>query len=328
LAEPTLDEDTALAVELAGPAGGLDTRLLDGVEPAGPTALAASAGRRRREMTRHVVALAPFSVYTTLFLLVPAVYILVKAFQDANGNWSLANFRFILFSSSVYRDGFRTSLELSLLAAVIPAVVGLLIAYAVHSAPSGSPLRRGVIAVSGIFSQFGGVPLAFMFIAAIGPGGLATGWLGAIGIHISSSFLSSFWGVAFVYMYFQIPLMVLVTMPALEALRSATREAAHNLGARSFEYWRYVGGPVLLPSFLGSVLLLFCFALAAYATAYALTSDTIALTPVQIGDFLNGNSIVGQQSVAYALGLGMLVLLIVVMLLYSFLQRRVSRWQR
>lgn len=288
----------------------------------------APSASRRREVLRHVAGLSPFGLYTTLFLLLPAGYVLVKAFQDANGNWTLSNIRFVFSSSAVYRQGLVTSLELSLLAAAVPGALGLLVAYAVHTAPRRSPLRRSVIAMSGIFSQFGGVPLAFMFIASIGPGGLVTRWLAAAGIQLPGQFLYGFWGVAFVYMYFQIPLMVLVMMPALEALEAATREAARSLGATSLAYWRYVGAPVLAPSFLASLLLLFCFSLAAYATAYALTSDTIALTPVQIGDFLNGNSIVGQQSVAYALGLGMLVLLAFVMVIYAVLQKRVSAWQR
>jgi putative spermidine/putrescine transport system permease protein len=129
-------------------------------------------------------------------------------------------------------------------------------------------------------------------------------------------------------MYFQIPLMVLVILPALEGLRPAWREAAQNLGARTWDYWRLVGGPVLLPSFLGCVLLLFGSALSAYATAEALTSGTIPLTAIQIGSFLNGNVIAGQENVGKALGLGMVVIIAVAMLIYVALQRRAAKWLR
>ena len=131
-----------------------------------------------------------------------------------------------------------------------------------------------------------------------------------------------------VYLYFQIPLMVLVILPALEGLRPAWREAAENLGARSWEYWRFVGGPVLLPSFLGCVLLLFGSALSAYATAEALTSGTIPLTSIQIGSFLNGNVIPGQENVGMALSLGMVVIIAVAMSIYVLLQRRAAKWLR
>jgi putative spermidine/putrescine transport system permease protein len=321
LAEPRLS-DAEVAVELAGQAGELGSVVLDDPQPR------PAPGRRRRELLQHGASLAPFTAYTAVFLLVPAVAVCVGAFQDGTGNFTLANVRLALSSSEPYRQGLINSIEMSLLASVIPAVAGLLIAYAVHTAPPASFLRRAIISTSGVFSQFGGVPLAFLFVAALGPAGLASGWLGRLGLHITSSFLYSFSGVAFVYMYFQVPLMVLVILPALEGLRSSTREAAHNLGARSWEYWRYVGAPVLMPSFLGSTLLLFGFALAAYATADALTSGTLALTSIQIGSFLNGNVAAGQANVGKALAFGMLVILALVMVLYSVLQRRASRWLR
>ena len=128
-----------------------------------------------------------------------------------------------------------------------------------------------------------------------------------------------------VYFYFQIPLMVLVILPALEGLRPAWREAAENMGARTWHYWRYVGGPVLLPSFLGCVLLLFGSALSAYATAEALTNGTIPLTSIQIGSFLNGNVIAGQENIGKALGLGMVVIIAVAMMIYVVLQRRAAQ---
>jgi putative spermidine/putrescine transport system permease protein len=129
-------------------------------------------------------------------------------------------------------------------------------------------------------------------------------------------------------MYFQIPLMVLIILPALEGLRPSWREAAENLGARSWSYWRHVGGPVLLPSFLSCLMLLFGSALSAYATAEALTSGVIPLTAIQIGTFLNGNVIAGQANVGKALGLGMVIIIGVVMVAYVLLQRRTAKWLR
>jgi putative spermidine/putrescine transport system permease protein len=140
--------------------------------------------------------------------------------------------------------------------------------------------------------------------------------------------LYSFYGVAFVYLYFQIPLMVLVITPALGGLRPAWREAAENLGASSFRYWRTVGIPVLLPSVLGGMLLLFGSAFAAYATADTLTAGTVTLAPIQIGEVLNGNVISGEENIGYAIGLGMLIVLTITMVLYSLVRRRASRWLR
>ena len=140
--------------------------------------------------------------------------------------------------------------------------------------------------------------------------------------------LYKFWGVAFVYMYFQIPLMVLIITPALAGLRPAWREAAENLGASSWQYWRHVGIPVLMPAVLGSTFLLFGSAFSAYATAEALTLGTIALTPIQIGAILQGNVLAGETNIAYALAFAMIVILMVSVVAYGLLRRRTSRWLR
>jgi putative spermidine/putrescine transport system permease protein len=212
---------------------------------------------------------------------------------------------------------------------ILPGILGLIVANAVLTS-RGRVLRRIVSTASGVFAQFGGVPLAFLFIATLGTTGLVTGWLKALGADPwNHGFdLYKLGGVAIVYTYFQLPLMVLVITPALEGLRPAWREAASGLGARGWQYWRYVGGPVLFPSFLGGVLLLFGGSLSAYATAEALTSGSISLSPIQIGSFLNGNVIAGQQNVGKAIGLGMVVIIAVVMVFYFILQRRASRWLR
>ncbi len=217
-----------------------------------------------------------------------------------------------------------------MITSVVPGIFGFLIAYAIFTARRGLILTRVAVTASGVFANFGGVPLAFLFIATLGTTGVATGWLTHLGFNpYQHGFnLYDLGGVALVYMYFQIPLMVLVILPAFEGLRPSWREAAENLGARSWHYWRYIGGPVLMPSFLGCVLLLFGSAFSAYATAEALTSGTIPLTAIQIGSFLNGNVLAGQQNVGKALGLGMVVVIAILMALYALLQRRAARWLR
>ncbi|HUZ55067.1 MAG TPA: ABC transporter permease subunit [Streptosporangiaceae bacterium] len=292
----------------------------------------AAAGRRsltNLRRARDLAGVVPFTSYVLLGLVLPMGAILIGAFRKpVSGSFTLHNLH--IASHGIYLHGFATSMELSLIASVVPGILGFLIAYAIFTARRGSVLRRVAITASGVFANFGGVPLAFLFIATLGNTGLATQWLTDIGFNpYNSGFdLYGLGGVALVYMYFQIPIMVLVILPAFEGLRPAWREAAQNMGARSWQYWRYVGVPVLAPSVLGATLLLFGSAFSAYATAEALTSGTIPLTSIQIGSFLNGNVLAGQQDVGFALGLGMVVIIAVVMLVYVCLQRRAARWLR
>ena len=272
--------------------------------------------------------LLPFAAWMWLFLGIPAIAVAVGAFEKSSGSgFTMANLD--TATTGVYLLGFKNSLKLALVTSIIPGVAGTFLAYAIHTS-RGTVLRRLVVTASGVLANFGGIPLAFLFIASIGAEtALVTNWLRDVGINLYPTFnLYTFSGVALVYMYFQVPLMVLVTLPAFEGLKQSWHEAAENLGGHSWQYWRYIGIPVLLPSLLGSTLLLFGSALSAYATADALTAGTLALTPLQIGSFLNGNVIAGQQNVGKALALGLVLIVAVVMGLYVLLQRRASRWLR
>jgi putative spermidine/putrescine transport system permease protein len=303
-------------------------------QAAAPEALTSGARPSRVSTSLHHglkwLGIVPFGVYVALGLIAPFIAIAIASFRNsATGAFTLSNFNTALHGT--YLLGLRTSLVLSIASAIVPGIFGLLIAYAIFTAKRGNALRQVVITASGVFANFGGVPLAFLFIATLSTTGIVTGWIKDIsGIDIWNHGFTLYnaYGVFFVYMYFQIPLMVLVILPALEGLRPAWREAAQNMGARTWQYWRYVGGPVLLPSFMGCLLLLFGSAFAAYATAEALSGGTIPLTPIQIGALLNGNVLAGQENLGYALGVIMVVVIAIVMIIYVILQRRAARWLR
>ncbi len=278
----------------------------------------------------------PFLANVILVLGVPTGVNINNAFRSDSGHFTWQNIHTIISGAVVggvrqtqYRAGFENSLKLALVTAIVPGILGTLIAYAI-SISEHAPFKRISSATSGVLAQFGGVNLAFMFIASFAANGIATRWLSSIGADPWNHGFSlyKFWGVAFVYMYFQIPLMVLIITPAFAGLRPAWREAAENLGASRWRYWRHVGLPVLMPAILGSMFLLFGSGFSAYATAEALTGGTIAITPVQIGAVLEGNVISGENNIAFALAFSMIVILLVTVIGYVLLRRRTSRWLR
>jgi putative spermidine/putrescine transport system permease protein len=181
----------------------------------------------------------------------------------------------------------------------------------------------------GVASNFAGVPLAFAFIALLSPTGVLTGWLKAIGLNpYDHGFtLYTFWGLSIVYLYFQFPLMVLIISPAIDGLRQEWLEASENLGASTFQYWRYVAFPILLPSLLGTMILLFGNSFGAYATAFALTGGQISLVTIVIGAQLRGD-VLNDPGLGYAMALGMVVVMAVAITGYTILQRRTERWLR
>ena len=283
--------------------------------------------RRALRFLGPVLAVSPFLLYTFLGLGIPILAVIDFAFRNPAGHLTTANVT--LVSHGTYLLGFENSILLATITSVIPGILGLFLAYAILTSRSGL-MRRLVATASGVLANFGGINLTFMFIATLGSTGVLTTWLTVV--HLNPANLGfnlySFYGVAVVYMYFQVPLMVLVITPALGGLRASWREAASNMGASSWRYWRHVGIPVLMPSVLGGMLLLFGSAFAAYATAETLTAGTITLAPIQIGNLLAGHALSGQENVGYAIGLGMFLVLALTMVLYGLVRKRASKWLR
>ncbi|WP_018351387.1 ABC transporter permease [Longispora albida] len=261
---------------------------------------------------RKYLPLLPFLVIVGAGLVVPVGVL-------ATGASSLGD-----TMNSTYGTAMLGSLKLSLVTAVLGAVIGTLLAQAVVKSRS-TLLRRVVTTASGVLANFGGVPLAFAFIATIGNAGIVTKLLG---LGQTGFTLYDFSGLTIVYLYFLVPLMVLVVLPALDAVRPQWSEAAASLGGSRWHYWRHVGAPVLAPPVAAGALLLFCGAFSAFATAAALVGGSVPLLTLQIADVLSGNVIENGEGIGAALAIEMLLVVGVVMIAYWLLQRRTSRWLR
>jgi putative spermidine/putrescine transport system permease protein len=275
----------------------------------------------------NYIGLFPFLIFSSLFIAVPTLLVAYRAFVWNDGSYTLENFRIIW--RDAYLLSLTGSLRLGLTSAVTGSVFGALICYGVVISRN-KRLQKIVSTASGVFANTGGVPLAFFFIAAIGNYGLVTLFLQKVGIDIyAGSFtIFGFSGLVLVYLYFQIPLMIIVIYPAIDGIKNEWREAAANLGASRFMFWKYVAIPLLTPSFLGAFLLLFSNAFAAYATAKVLTSGTIPLLPLQIGSLVAGNVFADEQNIGMAMGLEMIVVVAIAMSGYAYLDRKTSKWRK
>ncbi|MCW2710522.1 MAG: transporter permease [Marmoricola sp.] len=283
------------------------------------------AGNGISRRAREALPLVPFLAFVFIFLLIPTVTVVVSSVYD-QGTFSLERIQALFTGTAL--SALWKSVLLSATTAVIGATLGAVLAGLVVSSPPSSLFRRSVVSVCSVLAQFGGVALAFAFLATIGLNGVLTVWAqDHFGWNLAGAgWLYSLTGLILVYTYFQIPLMVIVFLPALEGLREQWREAAVSLGATSWQYWRQVAIPLLTPAFLGSMLLLFANAFAAYATAAALVSQGSPILPLLIRAALTSEVVLGQAGFAYALALEMIVVVAVVMVAYSALVRRTARW--
>jgi putative spermidine/putrescine transport system permease protein len=271
----------------------------------------------RRPPTPNWIGTVPFFAYVGIFLLWPTGIVVVDAFKNPNGAWAFSNFTEL--GNPLVRGYFIGSFKLCVLSAVGGAALGAILAYAVASGDPDGIVRRLYIAVSGVLAQFGGVTLAFAFLVLIGP----------VGLLFHASWYFSFpWGIGLIYTYFQIPLMVLVFLPAIDGLKVQWREASENLGSSAWQYWRYVGGPLLMPAFLGALLLLFANALSAFATIAAWENQIAYVVPQQIATAMSSEVGLNSVNVADLLALGMVIMVAIVMTGYALLLRRAGRWLR
>ncbi|GGS91820.1 ABC transporter permease [Planobispora rosea] len=295
-------------------------------------AAAASGGRRARvrggrNRPGSWPAAVPLLAFTAVAFGIPAVALLLGAFTVRDPETRLSSFSTANVAGSLqgaYLNTLVSSVQLSAVVALLGAVLGTFLAQAVVTSRFRA-LRETVLTASGVLANFGGVPLAFTWVATLGNSGVLTQ---AFGLDAHGWSLYTFWGLAVVYLYFSVPLMVLVMVPALDGLKAQWREAASNSGATAWQYWRHVGVPVLTPSLLGGTVLLFGGAFAAYATAKAMVGSTVPLVTLQIADALTGDVLIGHENIALALSLDMIIVAALVMAVYLPLQRRSGRWLR
>ncbi len=289
-------------------------------------AFAAPAPRMRVSWTW--LGVVPFFVFALMFLILPTSYLMVGAFQDAEGHFTLQNL-VNLFTPTILR-AYWISLKVSTASALGGALIGFFLAYAAVMGGLPRSVRSALMTFSGVASNFAGVPLAFAFLATLGRTGLVTILLIKyfdFNIYSTGFNLLSFWGLSITYLYFQIPLMVLILAPALDGLKREWREASAILGATNWQYWRYVAFPVLWPSILGTTLLLFANAFGAVATAYALTGSSLNIVTILLYAQIRGD-VLHDPNLGYALALGMILITGLSNGAYIWLRARSERWLR
>ncbi|MDM9620914.1 ABC transporter permease subunit [Rhizobium sp. S96] len=292
------------------------------------TPVASTTPLINRDRVMDWLGIAPFMIFAAMFLIIPTLYLVAGAFLTPEGNLTLQNIA-DLFTPTIL-SAYWISIKVSVASALGGALIGFFLAWAVVLGGLPNWVRSGLLTFSGVASNFAGVPLAFAFLATLGRTGLVTvlmrDWFG-FNLYSTGFNLLSFFGLTLTYMYFQIPLMVLILTPALDGMKKEWKEAALILGATNGQYWRMVAFPILWPSLMGTTLLLFANAFGAIATAYALTGSSLNIVPILLYAQIRGD-VLHNANLGYALALGMIVITGLSNLLYILLRMRAERWQK
>ena len=285
------------------------------------------AKRPPRLRLGHWLGVLPFFVFSALFLIGPTLILAFRSLEASDGGLTFDNYRQL--ANDTVLSAYGMSIRISLTTAILGGLIGFLVAWVVSIGGLPPRFRLFTTTFSGVASNFAGVPLASAFVFTLGRVGVVTALFEVLGVDLYRSGFSlySFLGLTLVYLYFQIPLMVLTILPALDGLKREWREAAENLGATPVQYWRHVVLPVLTPSILGTMILLFGNSFGAHATAYALTGGLFNLATLLIGQQISGD-VLHNPGLGYAVAMGMVIIMAFSILIYSILQRRSERWLR
>ncbi|HHY0432023.1 TPA: ABC transporter permease [Vibrio parahaemolyticus] len=247
--------------------------------------------------------LVPFALFFYLFQLAPMIWVLFNSFIY-DGEFALDNYIEVL-DSAFMLQAFGNSLWLSVWSSIFGLAIATLLVSSLRRV--NSKLRDAVIAFTNMSSNFAGVPLSFAFIIILGTNGAITLLLKQYGL-LGDFDLYGKWGLLAIYIYFQIPLAVLLLYPAFDALSDDWQAAAALLGARTALYWAKVALPVLSPALFGTFIILIANAIGAYASVYALTSGNYNVITIRIASLVSGDLFL-EPNLAAAISVILMVLL-------------------
>lgn len=270
-----------------------------------------------------LLAFAPFLIFSAMFMLIPVVALLlgsVGGVERFSLEWIAK-----VFTNATFQRSIWNSLLLSVVSSIGGAIIGTAIGYAI-TRTKRPRARRALTALATVSANAGGVSLGFAFITILGAAGMITILLRTFGIDLLSFFsIYSVIGLMVVYLYFQVPLMIILMLPAFVGLRRDWSEASDSLGGDGRDFWRRIGIPVLMPSIVAGTVLLFVSSMGAYATAQALIGSRINLMTIQIS-ILRRGEILYQPAQADAMAVVLLLIVAVSVLAYHVIQRRAQRW--
>lgn len=289
--------------------------------------MAKTTSKQRATKIKNWLGFAPLLIFCLSFEFVPIAFLLRGSFIDkTTQGFTLSHYASM--GRTIYVNSFMNSIKISGLTAIIGVFFGTLIGYAIYRWPS-ERMRNALISLSDVTTNFSGAPLAFAFVIILGMNGVITQFLVKyFDYNLYPQFsIYSFSGLVLAYVYFQLPLMVLIIIPAFVGLKQEWKESAESLGANTFQFWRYIGIPVLAPSLLAGLTLLFANAFGAYATAYTLVESQLSLVTLQIGYMIAGE-VRHDPGIGMAMAIISLIVMGLSIAVYQIATKRVRRWSK
>ncbi len=277
-----------------------------------------------RQLSDWLPAL-PLILLALALLIVPTVMVVAQSLRDDTGAWTLR-----VWAETLQRRGDQRAIATSLGLGVVCATVSILVGAPLSwfLARATTRMRASWLSLLNVGANFSGIGLAFGFTASLGTYGMVTLLLQEVGVDFTPPSPASFLGLAIGYVYANVPLFVLLTLPAMGVVQGDTMEAAAVLGASRLEFWRFIGLPVLAPFLAAGWLLIFTWSIGIYGLAYALAGNAatsqLRLMTLQIGVSLN--SAAGSQERAAVMATLLLLIATISLVAYRLAVRKAVQW--
>ena len=280
--------------------------------------------RKIKKQKIYLLALLlPFIMFVIAFEIGPLVAMIKNSFYADDGIQVTINQYITIFKSKFYLQAIQNSLVISLFSAVTSVIIAVIAAYSFTK--FSQKIQNRLLMITNMTSNFEGIPLSFSYIILLGNNGLFTLLFSKIGWDVFADFnLYSWTGLILVYVYFQIPLAVMLIYPSYQGIKKQWKEASSLLGGSTASFWRHIGIPVLLPSIVGTFSILFANAMGAYATAYALVGSNYNLLSLQIASLV-ASDVALKPQLGSALGVLLAATMIGAMWFNGRMMRRIRR---
>ena len=275
----------------------------------------------RRVSLAQRMALAPYSLWAVLFILVPLVFVAYYAFTDDGFRFTTENItRFFTATSSLVGDDgtvrevhtylviFWRSVKLAVISTAICLVMGYPIAYIIARAAPRT--QKTIITLIMIPMWMNFLIRTYAWMTILQDTGLLNSLLGALHlgpVHIIGTEAAVVIGM--VYDYF--PYMILPIYSVMAKMDTRLLEAARDLGCNSFGVLRRVIFPLSLPGVVSGVTMVLSPSISTFYISQKLGNGKFFL----IGDAIEGQYVANNLHFAAAIAFVLMIILLVVMAL-------------
>jgi len=282
-----------------------------------------AAAVRRRLGRAHRFALAPYSVWAFLFVLVPLVFVAYYAFTDNSFSFTTEHIVRFFTAKSVtderevhtYLLIFGRSLKLAVISTVICLLLGYPFAYIM--ARSGERAQKVMMTLIMIPMWMNFLIRTYAWMTILQDTGILNGFLSALGlgrVHIIGTESAVIIGMVYDYL----PYMILPIYSIMAKMDVKLIEAAYDLGCNGFSVLRRVIFPLSLPGVLSGITMVLIPSVSTFYISQKLGNGKFFL----IGDAIEGQYVANNLHFAAAMAFILMVVLLICMALMKYLTNR------